>query len=144
MSCHAAYAGLRHLVEEDIGGVDVDDHIGARKILDDLMGDVLDHVAVVGAGEDAVHVEIEGGDATADGIDAEWVYGRPNLDSAENIGGLGSESARHLETDILAFELIAMDACNDADSGAVAIADDQLIYLEFFGDGELFGNDSFD
>lgn len=141
---HAAYAGLRHLVEEDIGGVDVDDHIGAREILDDLMGDMLDHVAIVGAWEDAVHVEIESGDATADGIDAEGVYGGPNLDSAEDIRGLGSEAARHLETDILTFELIAMDASDDADAGAVTIADDELIYLEFFGDGELFGNDSFD
>jgi len=144
LGCHAAYAGLRHLVEEDIGGVDIDDHIGTREILDDLMRDMLDHVTIVGAGEDAVHVEIESWDSSADGIYAEGVYGGPNLDRAEDIGRLRSEPARHLETDILAFKLIAMDASDDAYAGAVTIADDELIYLEFFGDGELFGNDSFD
>lgn len=141
---HARDAGLRHLVEEDIGRVDIDNHICATKVIYNLMRDTLNHMAIIDAGEDAIHIEVESRDATADGIDTQRIDGRPYFDRAIDFIGRGLETASHLVADILAFELVAMDAGDDANTRAIAIADDKLIDFKFLGDGEVFGYDGFD
>ena len=68
-------AHLRRLAQEDIGGVDVDDHIRALHVAQHLRRDIFRRRAGFRAGEHAVHIQIEHRDAARDLVDAERIEG---------------------------------------------------------------------
>ena len=106
--------------------------VGAAHILDGLMGKVLRRRAVRRAGEDAVHIQIEEGHAPADRVDAQRIHGRIEIHrTAQPLGMLFQAAVEQVE-DILALQLIAVNAGDDTDALAAVLAGQrrQMIFVQ--------------
>ena len=107
-------AHLWNLPKEDVAGVHVDAHVAAPDVADDAVGGVFRHGAVLAAGEDAVHVQIEARHAARDGVDAQRVERRIDVHDAAQQLWLLADAPRQLVADILPLELVAVRARDDA------------------------------
>ena len=112
-------AHLRNFAQEDVRRVNVDGagralHVGNDLGRDDFLGR-----AVGVAGEDAVHVKVKARNAAGDGVDAERIERRIDVDDARQMLGMLGKDPVHAPADVLAFELVAVRARHDADAGQI-------------------------
>ena len=106
---------LWDLPQENIAGVDIHAHIGAGNIADYLSRDLLLHRPVLIAGKDSVHVQIEGGNPSGDGINSQRVQGRIDVHNPLQAFRILLKAAGQLIAHILALQLIAVGASDNAD-----------------------------
>lgn len=132
--CGLGDTHLRKFAKEDVGGMNIYDHIGSEKRRVDVVSDTFDHGAIDIAGKDTIHVEVEGRDAALHGVDTERIEGRIDVDSARELVDILADHLGDKIADILAFEFIAMRTRNDADTFAGAIgkmvADDTELLVD--------------
>ena len=113
-------AHLRNLAQEDVAGMHVDAHVAAQDVLRDVRGGVFGHGAVLAAGEDAVHVQVEAGHAARDGIHAQGIERGIDVHDAGEQPGLRLDAPRQLIADVLSLQLVAVGAGDDADARQAA------------------------
>ena len=118
---------LRGLPQVEIAGMYVYHKVGAFQVFDDGVGCLFRHRPVLVAGEDAVHVEVEVGDAPLYGVDAQRVEGGVDFHGSVQVLQLFLQPAGHEVAHHLSLQFITMRAGHDAHpSLAVTMADDVL------------------
>ena len=78
-------------------------------------------MALIGAGKNAVHVQIEQGHAAGDAVDAQRIHGRVEVHRAVQVLRVGVQAAGQFPDDVLALQLISMYAGNNADALATVL-----------------------
>ena len=109
---HLVDPDLRDLGQEDVAGMDVDDKVAARNIVNETGGHILIHVPVAPAREYPVHVQIEGGNSPGDRIDAKGIHAGIYVDYTVNAVNVLPQYLIDPEGDILSLQFIAVYACD--------------------------------
>ena len=73
-------------------------------------------MALIGAGKNAVHVQIEQGHAAGDAVDAQRVHSGVEVHCAVQALRMGVQAAGQFPDDVLAFQFISMHAGHNADA----------------------------
>ena len=130
-------AHLGRLSQIDIARVDINDQIGTLEILHNGVGGLLYHRAARIAGKDAVHIQIEIGNAAHHGVDAERVERRIDFYGAVERSQVLSQPSRHLVADHLPLQFVAVGTRHNAEALAPAISNHVFAYHQLFAYRQL-------
>ena len=111
-----AYSRLWYLSKIDVGGMDIDHHVGAREVLNDAGCGVLCHGTVAASREYPVHIKIETRYASLKRIDAKRVERRIDVHDPFQFIGILLQDPGDFIADVLALELIAVGPRHYAES----------------------------
>lgn len=109
-------AYLRYFPQENVAGMDIDYHIRSLQVAQEGIGHLFGHGSVRIAGEDAIHVQVEARDAPGDGVDAQRIQCGINLHGTVQFLQILLYDLIEPETDILAFQFVAVRTRHDADT----------------------------
>ena len=93
--------------------MDVDGDVGPRDVADHGGGERFGELAVLIPGKRPVQIDVEHWNAALDGVDAERVHGRVDVDRPGEQLGACLQAPGKLEGDVLPFELVAVHAGDD-------------------------------
>ena len=96
--------------------MNIDYHIGSLQITYKSIGSLFCHGPIRIAGKNAVHIQIETWDAPGDGVDAQRIQCGIDFYCAIQFLQILLYDLIEAETDILAFQFVAVRTCDDADT----------------------------
>ena len=96
--------------------MDVYHHIGSLDVLHDSVSRLLGHCAVRITWEDSVHIEVEVGNSSLYGVDAQRVEGRVDFERAVEGFDIFAGDACQFVAHHLPFQFITVRTCDDTEA----------------------------
>ena len=124
---YLVYANLGHLAQEDVRRVDVHADVGTQDVVHHCGRGHLREVARGVAGEGAVEVYVEGGDAALDRVYPQGVDRGVDVHRAVQEVEVVVEAPGELEGHILPLELVSMDTRDHSHARTVTVAADAVL-----------------